>query len=238
MRLFGIEFDRNEAILLLSAPVLLSLYYYHGSPEAFLRYFNLPMEDSGHSLWPVYWQFFLFFFLLGILPFSIIIWIFRDRPYAFGLGLGDWKKGLSTAVILIPLLILPLAWFAAQLPEVRAEYPLAKSLFSRGPLFWQYSLAYIVFYYITWEFYFRGFLLFGLAKAYGPAAAILIQTISSCLVHLGKPEGETLGSIVAGILFGLLALRTGSIWYGWLIHLSLGVLTDFFILHKAGVPLF
>ncbi|HNR08342.1 MAG TPA: CPBP family intramembrane metalloprotease, partial [Saprospiraceae bacterium] len=98
--------------------------------------------------------------------------------------------------------------------------------------------AYIFFYYLVWEFYFRGFLLFGLAKIYGPAAAILIQTISSCLVHLGKPEGETLGSVAAGLLFGLLALRTGSIWYGWLIHFSLGVMTDFFILRNAGVSLF
>lgn len=238
MRLSGIEFDRNAVILLLSAPVLLSLYYYHGSPEAFLRYFSLPSTNTGPSLWPVYWQFFVFFLLLGIFPLSIVLWIFKDKPNAFGLGLGDWKKGLGLAAILIPLVILPLAWYAAQLPEVRAEYPLAKGLFSRGPLFWQYALAYILFYYITWEYYFRGFLLFGLAKIYGPAAAILIQTISSCLIHLGKPEGETLGSIVAGIFFGLLALRTGSIWYGWLIHFSLGVLTDFFILHKAGVSLF
>lgn len=238
MRLFGLEFDRNAVILLLSAPVLLSLYYYHGSQQAFLRYFSLPSEHAGQSLWPVYWQFFLFFLLLGLLPFSIILWIFRDKLHTFGLGIGDWKKGLSLAAIFIPLVILPLSWYAAQLPAVRGEYPLAKVLFTRGPLYWQYSLAYILFYYLTWEFYFRGFLLFGLAKVYGPTAAILIQTISSCLIHLGKPEGETLGSIVAGIFFGLLALRTGSIWYGWLIHFSLGVLTDFFILHKAGVSLF
>jgi len=234
LRLSGIEFDRDATILLLSAPVLLSIYYYHGSAESFFRYFNWAPEGVG----PVYWRFFVFFLLLGIIPLSIIFWVFRDKPYSFGLALGDWRKGLSLALILIPLLILPLAWGASQVPEVQTEYPLAKVLFSQGPLFWQYSLAYIFFYYLVWEFYFRGFLLFGLAKIYGPAAAILIQTISSCLVHLGKPEGETLGSVAAGLLFGLLALRTGSIWYGWLIHFSLGVMTDFFILRNAGVSLF
>jgi membrane protease YdiL (CAAX protease family) len=58
----------------------------------------------------------------------------------------------------------------------------------------------------------------------------MIQTISSCLIHLGKPESEIIGSIVVGILFGVIALRTRSIWYVFLIHAGIGVLTDLFII--------
>jgi membrane protease YdiL (CAAX protease family) len=60
--------------------------------------------------------------------------------------------------------------------------------------------------------------------------AILIQTISSSLIHLGKPEGEILGSIIVGIIFGAIAIRTRSFLYVFILHATIGVLTDIFIL--------
>ncbi|MBF0472368.1 MAG: CPBP family intramembrane metalloprotease, partial [Nitrospirae bacterium] len=60
--------------------------------------------------------------------------------------------------------------------------------------------------------------------------AILIETISSCLIHIGKPPGETIGSIIVGVIFGLIALRTKSIWYVFILHAVIGVLTDIFII--------
>ena len=57
--------------------------------------------------------------------------------------------------------------------------------------------------------------------------------MASSLLHIGKPEGEILGAIPIGLLFGWFALRTRSIWYGWAVHASIGVLTDLFILGSA-----
>ena len=111
------------------------------------------------------------------------------------------------------------------------EYPLAKSLLSDQSNLLLYQSAYIIFYYFGWEFFFRGFLLFGLKDRFGDINAILIQTISSCLIHIGKPEGEILGSIIIGILFGIIALRTRSIWYVFLIHAAIGVFLDLFIIY-------
>ena len=140
-------------------------------------------------------------------------------------------------LLLIPIVIIPLMWIAARMPDVRAEYPLAKILFKQPQLFWSYEAMYILFYYVAWEFYFRGFMLFGLSKSLGPAVAILIQTLASCLIHLGKPEGETIGAIIVGIIFGLIAWRTKSIWYGLLLHVAIGFFTDFFILTQSGIHL-
>jgi membrane protease YdiL (CAAX protease family) len=116
------------------------------------------------------------------------------------------------------------------MPDVRSEYPLSRILFAHRDLVLWYEAAYVLFYYIAWEFFFRGFLLFPLAKRFGGMNAVLIQTISSCLVHIGKPEAEIFGSIFAGIIFGVLALRTRSFWYGFALHAGIGVLTDLFIL--------
>jgi len=117
------------------------------------------------------------------------------------------------------------------MPDVRMEYPLAKIFLNDRQGLWFYELMYVVFYYVAWEFYFRGFLLFGLTERFGAVNAILIQTISSCLIHIGKPEGEIIGSIVVGILFGMIALRSRSIRYVFIIHAAIGVLTDIFIIY-------
>jgi membrane protease YdiL (CAAX protease family) len=103
---------------------------------------------------------------------------------------------------------------------------------TRTDLLMIYETAYVLLYYLAWEFFFRGFMLFPLARVFGGVNAILIQIIPSCLIHIGKPVGELTGSIIAGLILGGLALRTGSIWYGWIIHAALGVLVDLLVIFR------
>jgi membrane protease YdiL (CAAX protease family) len=70
---------------------------------------------------------------------------------------------------------------------------------------------------IGWEFFFRGFLLFGLMRVMGPTA-VLAQAVPFALAHLGKPEAETITTIFGGALFGWLAWRTRSFLYPFLLH--------------------
>jgi len=72
------------------------------------------------------------------------------------------------------------------------------------------------------EFLYRGFLLFGLKEKFGEAS-ILIQTIPFVLMHLGKPEIETISTIITGILFGYVCLRGKSYWPAFFIHLFINV---------------
>jgi membrane protease YdiL (CAAX protease family) len=210
------------------------LYYYHSTPSQFQFFFSEASDHPDFELHVQYWKFIVFFILAGLIPFSYLL--FSGKTLTdFGLGIGDYKTGLKLIGLLIPLVIIPLIWIASHQSDIRETYPMARSLFLHTEKLWHYELMYIIFYYISWEFFFRGFLLFGLIKEYGIPTAILIQTISSCLIHLGKPEGETLGSIVAGILFGIIAVRTKSIWYVWIIHFCIGVLTDYFVLLQSGI---
>ena len=212
---------------MLSAPVLLTIYRYHGYPGTFDPFINFDFpEDQVIRIN----QFIIFFILTFIIPALYIKLAMKQKLTAFGLGAGDIKTGIIS-LILIPLIVLPSIYFGAKMPELQTEYPLAKSLLHDQSNLLVYELAYLIFYYIAWEFFFRGFILFGLKDKFGAINAILIQTISSCLVHIDKPEGEIIGSIIAGIILGIIALRTRSIWYVVILHAAIGILTDLFIIY-------
>lgn len=228
----ALKFDKRDIHiywLLISAPILLTLYRYYGYPDAFFRFFG----DSGISeIYSRFWQFGIFFLLMMVIPLLSTRFFKELDLSAMGLGLGEYKTGLKLVIVAIPFIVLPIIYFAADMPELRSEYPLAKILLQDHSWILTYELSYIFFYYIAWEFFFRGFLLFGLLPKFGAMNAVLIQTISSCLIHIGKPEGEIIGSILVGIMFGAIALRTRSIWYVFLIHAAIGVMTDLFIIFK------
>ncbi len=219
--------DLHHYILLLSAPVLLTIYRYHAYPGTFTLPFEIGWADDESIR---FFQFLIFFVLMFVIPVLYVKLIMKKSLLDFGLGFGNIKSGVKY-LLLIPFVIVPAIYFAAQMPDVQSEYPLAKNLLIDQTNLIPYEIAYIVLYYIAWEFYFRGFLLFGLKDRYGAIAAILIQTVSSCLVHIDKPEGEIMGSIFVGIIFGYIALRTKSIWYVFLLHATIGVLTDLFIIY-------
>ena len=225
-----IDFDWRDIhtyILLLSAPVLLTIYRYHAYPGFFTPDFDFGMTNDQNLHVN---QFIRFFGLFFVLPVVYIKFAMHKNLKDFGLGLGNVKNGLNTLLIIIPIVVIAI-FFASDMTDVRSEYPLAKSLLHDQNHLVFYEIAYIIFYYIAWEFYFRGVLIFGLKDKFGAFNAILIQTISSCLVHIGKPEGEIIGSIIVGVIFGVIAFRTRSIWYVFVLHALIGVLTDLFIIY-------
>jgi membrane protease YdiL (CAAX protease family) len=69
---------------------------------------------------------------------------------------------------------------------------------------------------------YRGFLLFGLKEKF-KEGSILLQMIPFALLHLAKPELETLSTLVTGILFGYVAYRGKSFWPAFIIHLFINV---------------
>jgi membrane protease YdiL (CAAX protease family) len=79
------------------------------------------------------------------------------------------------------------------------------------------------------EFFFRGFLLFALARYLGPLA-IFVMIVPYAMIHFGKPLAECLGSILAGIALGTVALRTASIYGGVAVHCAVAWSMDLFAL--------
>ncbi len=230
-----LDYDKKEWIsysLLLSAPLLLSLYYYFGYAHNFVKLFPAMANSPELDFYSHLYQFVSFFILIFIIPLLFQIFVIKKPLSSIGFGKGDIKFG-AKLLLIIPIAT-PIIYFAVMGDDIRTEYPLAKILHTRHDLILVYELCYVIFYYIAWEFFFRGFLLFNLSGKFGAFNAILIQTISSCLIHLGKPAGETIGAIMVGIAFGILAVRSKSFWYVFALHITLGVLTDLYIIFFHG----
>lgn len=109
-------------------------------------------------------------------------------------------------------------------------YPLDKGAGESVFSFIQFEFLRIIFFYTAWEFFFRGFMLFELKRYTGDWLAICIQTIPSCLWHIGMPAGEIFASILGGILFGVIAIKTNSILYPFILHVLIGVTLDLLII--------
>jgi membrane protease YdiL (CAAX protease family) len=148
------------------------------------------------------------FILFLLVPLFIIVVVQRDNPAEYGFQLGDWKAGLALTGIVIAIAA-PILWLTAKGdPSMQKYY---QGLL--GP-----SLpGYVFLDLFGWEFMFRGWLLFGYAKKYGPDA-LWLQAVPFALAHIGKPEIEALSTIFGGFLFGLVAWRTKSFLYPFLIH--------------------
>ena len=81
-----------------------------------------------------------------------------------------------------------------------------------------------------WEYIFRGWLLFGYARKFGPEA-IWLQAVPFAIAHVTKPAVETFSTIFGGFAFGWVAWRTKSFLYPFLIH---WFVSSFVILVAAG----
>lgn len=83
------------------------------------------------------------------------------------------------------------------------------------------------------KYFFRGFMLETLAPRLG-AGAIFVMAVPYMMIHLSKPWPEAAGAIAFGILLGILALRSRSIWGGALVHVTIALSMDLMSLAQTG----
>jgi membrane protease YdiL (CAAX protease family) len=212
-------------VILLYAPIVLTIFIYYGSAK-FCGANLIP----GNGLMCQYYYFTSSFVLLGLIP--ILIWIFgfKRSLIDLGLGLGNSKKSLFFASVGL-IIMAVLSFLSSKNPAFQNEYPLFRGLIDNQSNLIGYIFMYGL-YYAGWEIFFRGFMLFGLKERFGETYSILIQTIPSCLIHIGKPDAEIFSSIIAGLVFGWVTFRCRSIWPALISHWALGVLLDLFIIFR------
>lgn len=224
---------RGPGAVLSFAALVLLLWQYYGYPATYRASFE---ELAGpwryQPIAPsLYWFVSDLVMLLGI-PFLVARTLWRRSVRELGFGLGDWRLGM-TAALLLSAVMVPIAVYVAAWPEFRATYPLDPNALRSHELFWVYEAGYAGFF-VGWEFFFRGFLLFSLEPSLGPLA-IGVQMVPFALMHVGKPVAETLGSIVAGMFLGVLAWRTRSIWYGVILHAVVALAMDITVYVRWGL---
>jgi membrane protease YdiL (CAAX protease family) len=228
----GLDPDRRAAVVLWSGAVLLVLLIFKAgfaTPGAF--YPGWETLDPRGLAQKLYWAATGVVFYL-LVPLVIIVFVFKESPARYGMRLRLTRRTATFYLGLI-LLMLPLLYWASSRPAFLRIYPFVKQL---GPdwhktiLLWE--VAY-VFRFFCLEFFFRGYLLFGLEAKLG-YAAVAASTLPYGVIHFGKPFPEALGAVFAGTILGFIALKTRTIIGGVIIHSSIAVLMDMFALWRKG----
>ncbi len=230
-------------MLALGAVVLTVLEYWGDSPtfvalaerwaaddpewRAILRSSDLALYSK---LW---WSAFRFggYFLV---PALFVKFVLREELRDHGLRLAGvrdhlWIYGVATAVVLLLVFVVSFD------ESFQRKYP----MYTYAGRSWSDLLAWEAMYavqFFSLEFFFRGTWLRSLEPAMG-GHAISAMVVPYCMIHFGKPWPETLAAIVAGLVLGTLALKSRSIWAGFLVHVTIAVSMDLAaLLQTSGLP--
>lgn len=218
------EMDRKVIIIFLSVAVLQTISWYFTSRNFFrINFFPYLQNNPDVYLYEYLYWFIGDFFTFFILSSLIIKFILKEDLKNYGLQVGDFKIGLALSVIFF-LVMLPVVWFFSATPDFAVTYPQLSSTRNNWSEFFVYESG-LLLYLISWEFIWRGFMLFGLERKFG-YYSVLIQMIPFVILHNGKPVPETFGAIAGGIALGILAFRTRSIYYCVITHMGVMLSID------------
>lgn len=236
-------FDRRPAVLFVITALVLTLQEYYGGrdfyehhlrpilrawearaivdPSSVFRFVDVRKYNDlyGYGWWA-------FNRVAGYTVIPMVAWkIFFRQDSLLDMGLRGrgflkhaWIYGLCLAVVL------PAVFIVSRSPDFANYYPFYK-LASRS---WFDLIVWEVMYFSQFfalEVFFRGFWLSGLRTTMG-SGAIFAMCVPYCMIHYGKPYLEAAGAVVAGVALGSLAMRTKSIYSGFLVHVTVALLMD------------
>ncbi len=187
--------------------------------------------------------------LIGLfwVPVLSIFFVLREDEAKFGFRTGGSAKLWTvTALLFAGLLVLMVPasrWqvfrdyypFFRRYPEFSAAYAGSPGLqfLLKEPVAAAYAEASYGMYLFCWEFFFRGYLLMGLARSLG-WFAVVVQAAAFGLLHGGKPGIEFLASFPAGLILGVLALNAKSFVPGFVLHWAASLTFDLLVLAASG----
>jgi len=240
----GKAFDYRPAACLGITAVVLTLQEYYGGRQFFHSVLRPELLELHATTWPWlrfdrYGELYAYGWWclarsLGYVAVPFLAWklLFReDSLLDMGLRTRGFVKHLwvygACLAIVIPVMLL-----VSQQEDFGSYYPFYKQ--SSRSVFdlvaWE-AMYWIQFFAL--ELFFRGWMLGALKRSMG-SAAIFVMAVPYCMIHYGKPYLEAHGAIVAGVVLGSLAMRTRSIYAGFLLHVTVAVSMDLLSLYKRG----
>jgi hypothetical protein len=174
--------------------------------------------------------------LLFFIP-SLIIFALGEDHSNFGLTIGNWKQVKWWVLAMYGALLIIFIPFSKD-PDFQGYYPIFRQFsgfMGGGPYTGGNSSALVYgwlsygLYMFFWEFFYRGYLLVGVARSL-KWGAIIVQTIPFVVLHWGKPSMELVASLPAGIILGVLAMRSKSFVPGFLLHWAAQITFDVLVM--------
>lgn len=226
--------DYRAAVCLVMVAVVLTLHEYFGGRsfyESSLRPLLADFAESHHWLnFDSYDDLFGYgwWVLARVIGYigPLVVWklVFpEDSLLDMGLRTRGFMKHLWIYLGCLLVVVLAMLVLATQ-PEFLNYYPFYKKS-SRS---WFDFMAWQGMYWMQFlalELFFRGWMLAALRRTMG-MGAIFVMVVPYCMIHFGKPYLEAHAAIVAGVVLGSLAMRTRSIYAGFLVHISVAFLMD------------
>lgn len=231
--------DREPIIVLLTATVLLVVFFYWGRPGF---YYDgdivgwVTANASGlvagdPSVGAYLWWGTTSIVLRVLAPLAVITLVLGAKPRDFGFRLRGTLRHLPTYGALY-LVMLPVLVIVSGTQSFLDYYPFYDNATSGGVTFWLYEAGYAL-QFVGVEAFFRGFLTFGLYRRFG-ILAVVIMTIPYTMIHFAKPMPEAFAAIVAGLVLGVMALRSKSFVPGIVLHVAVAITMDLLVLWRVG----
>ncbi|MEZ4296182.1 MAG: type II CAAX endopeptidase family protein [Polyangiaceae bacterium] len=245
--------DRRPAVLFAITAAVLTLQEYYGGRQFYDVYIKswIRLQEALHQIDPqnewvggylslkkyndLYgygWWAFTRVFGYVVVPFATWKLFFRKDSI---LDMGLRTRGLlkhAWIYLLCLAVVLPATYIVSRSPDFGNYYPFYK-LSSRS---WTDFLIWEAMYFAQFfglEIFFRGFWLSALRRSLG-SGAIFAMVVPYCMIHYGKPYLETCGAVVAGVALGSVAMRTRSIYSGFLVHVTVALSMDVLALSGRG----
>jgi membrane protease YdiL (CAAX protease family) len=231
--------DREPMIVLLAATVLLVVFYYWGRPGFYfdgdivgwVRANASGLVGGDPTVGAYLWWGATSVVLRVLAPLLVVVVVLRRAPADFGFKLRGTLRHLPAYAALY-LVMLPILVIVSGTESFLAYYPFYDNAIRGGVTFWLYEFGYAL-QFVGVEAFFRGFLTFGLYPRFG-ILAVVIMTIPYTMIHFAKPAPEAFAAIVAGLVLGVMALRSKSFVPGIALHVAVAVTMDLLVLWRVG----
>ncbi len=166
-----------------------------------------------------------------IIPFFVIRYVMKENFLDMGWRWNETHQHWLGYV----LLLTPILFFIALVSQGQDfvnHYPFYKQAGRSWFDFIAWEFLYLL-QFVCLEFFFRGFFVNALRPAIG-ANAVWVMCVPYLMIHFPKLWLEATGAILFGLFLGILALRSRSIWGGFLVHAGVAVTMDIAALIQKG----
>lgn len=214
---------RKEVSIFLLSAVLLTLQHYLAMYPVLSRWLKPWVAEQHLEMWGSLSWCGGIFLLYALIPSLWIRFYLKEPLQDYGWHWKGLHKHLGPYLFFFGIMLIPIG-IAASTTSFQDTYPFFDYVKTSWGLFLLWQVAYAC-QFIAVEFFFRGFLNFGLHPRFG-SYAFFISTIPYCMVHYSKPMGESLGAIAAGVVLSYLAHKNKSIWGGALLHWLIALSMD------------
>lgn len=230
---------RVAAVLVVVALALFAIDYlkYHSTLRELLGWFpgevdaRVLLRGTWGPLVSLFWWGLVHLLGYVVLPVAFLRWGLKMRAADVGLRWRDTNRWLGWYVLLAAPIV-GFAFVASFTDDFTRTYP----FYVHAGRSWTDLLAWELIYlsqFVFLEFFFRGFMLETLAPRLG-ASSIFVMAVPYMMIHFTKPWPEAFGAVLFGILLGILALRSRSIWGGVMVHVTIALSMDLMSLWQTG----